>query len=59
LRACQRGASLEFHVRNAERYADVLSRSKGVLMKAGLTDQGWGRYYNRRLRLFAAERDGS
>src|SRR3954471_9081416 len=31
----QRGASLEFHIRNAERYADVLSRSKGVLMKAG------------------------
>src|SRR3954464_4096472 len=31
----QRGASLEFHVRNAERYADVLSRSKGVLMKVG------------------------
>ena len=31
----QRGASLEFHVRNAERYADTLSRSKGVLMKVG------------------------
>src|SRR5204862_361814 len=31
----QRGASLEFHERNAERYADVLSRSKGVLMKVG------------------------
>ena len=31
----ERGASLEFHIRNAERYADVLSRSKGVLMKAG------------------------
>src|SRR4051812_7108930 len=31
----ERGASLEFHVRNAERSADVLSRSKGVLMKAG------------------------
>src|SRR5205823_3905537 len=31
----ERGASLEFHLRNAERYADVLSRSKGVLMKAG------------------------
>jgi predicted unusual protein kinase regulating ubiquinone biosynthesis (AarF/ABC1/UbiB family) len=31
----QRGASLEYHVRNAERYADVLSRSKGVLMKVG------------------------
>ena len=33
--------------------------SQRVLMKAGLMDQGWGRYYNRRLRLFAAERDGS
>src|SRR5438045_3386643 len=31
----ERGASVEFHVRNAERYADVLSRSKGVLMKVG------------------------
>src|SRR2546427_1841511 len=31
----QRGASVEFHIRNAERYADVLSRSKGVLMKVG------------------------
>src|SRR4029453_17073548 len=31
----QRGASVEFHVRNAERYADVLSRSKGLLMKVG------------------------
>src|SRR6476619_3720519 len=31
----ERGASLDFHVRNAERYADVLSRSKGVLMKVG------------------------
>jgi len=31
----ERGASLEFHVRNAERYADRLSRSKGVLMKVG------------------------
>ena len=31
----ERGTSLEFHVRNAERYADLLSRSKGVLMKAG------------------------
>jgi predicted unusual protein kinase regulating ubiquinone biosynthesis (AarF/ABC1/UbiB family) len=30
-----RGASLEFHLRNAERYADALSRSKGVLMKVG------------------------
>ena len=28
--------------------------SQRVLMKAGLADQGWGRYYNRRLRLFAA-----
>src|SRR5882762_10518267 len=31
----ERGTSLEFHIRNAERYADVLSRSKGVLMKVG------------------------
>src|SRR3954470_19542096 len=31
----ERGTSIEFHVRNAERYADVLSRSKGVLMKVG------------------------
>src|SRR3954452_11180419 len=31
----ERGASVEFHVRNAERYADVLSRSKGLLMKVG------------------------
>jgi len=33
--------------------------SQHVLMKAGLTDRGWGRYYDRRLRLFAAEREGS
>src|SRR5687767_4126956 len=31
----QRGTSVELHIRNAERYADVLSRSKGVLMKVG------------------------
>src|SRR5437763_1113322 len=31
----ERRASVEFHVRNAERYADMLSRSKGVLMKVG------------------------
>ena len=31
----ERGASLEYHVRNAERYADALSRSKGLLMKVG------------------------
>src|SRR5688500_18811723 len=31
----ERGTSIEFHVRNAERYADALSRSKGVLMKVG------------------------
>src|SRR5438309_1308256 len=31
----QRGASVEFHVRNAERYADALSQSKGLLMKVG------------------------
>ena len=30
--------------------------SQRVLMKAGLEDVGWGRYYDRRLRLFAAER---
>src|SRR5260370_4166299 len=29
------GESVEFHIRNAEGYADVLSRSKGVLMKVG------------------------
>src|SRR3954454_18836547 len=33
--AGQRGASVEFPIRNAERDADVLSRSKGVLMKVG------------------------
>lgn len=31
--------------------------SQRVLQKAGLEDAGWGRYYNRRLRLFVAERD--
>src|SRR5438105_4428182 len=31
----QRGTSLEYHVRNAERYADALSHSKGLLMKVG------------------------
>ena len=29
--------------------------SQRVLMKAGLEDRGWGRYYDRRLRLFAAD----
>jgi RimJ/RimL family protein N-acetyltransferase len=29
--------------------------SRRVLMKAGMVDVGWGRYYDRRLRLFAAE----
>jgi ribosomal-protein-alanine N-acetyltransferase len=29
--------------------------SQRVLMKAGLKDMGWGNYYDRRLRLFAAE----
>lgn len=29
------GAGAEFHVRTAERYAELLGRSKGVLMKAG------------------------
>src|SRR5437763_964409 len=33
--AGERGTSLEFHLRNAERYATFLSQSKGVLMKAG------------------------
>jgi RimJ/RimL family protein N-acetyltransferase len=33
--------------------------SQNVLMKAGLADIGWGRYYDFRLRLFAAERDAS
>jgi RimJ/RimL family protein N-acetyltransferase len=33
--------------------------SQNVLMKAGLDDIGWGRYYDLRLRLFAAERDAS
>jgi RimJ/RimL family protein N-acetyltransferase len=32
--------------------------SQRVLMKAGLADVGWGHYYDRRLRLFAAERGG-
>ena len=30
--------------------------SQRVLMKAGLEDVGWGHYYDRRLRLFTAER---
>jgi len=30
--------------------------SQRVLQKAGLRDVGWGRYYERRLRLFAQER---
>ena len=29
--------------------------SQRVLMKAGLADAGWGRYYDSRLRLFAAD----
>jgi [ribosomal protein S5]-alanine N-acetyltransferase len=29
--------------------------SQRVLLKAGLADLGWGRYYDRRLRLFAAD----
>lgn len=32
--------------------------SQRVLHKAGLCDEGWGRYYGRRLRLFVARRDG-
>jgi len=31
--------------------------SQRVLMKAGLRDRGWGRYYDQRLRLFAVTRD--
>ena len=31
--------------------------SQRVLQKAGLKDEGWGRYYDRRLRLFACERN--
>ena len=31
--------------------------SQRVLAKAGLADAGWGDYYGRRLRLFAARRD--
>ena len=30
--------------------------SQRVLMKAGLADRGWGRYYGMRLRLFSADR---
>jgi RimJ/RimL family protein N-acetyltransferase len=30
--------------------------SQRVLQKAGLADAGWGRYYGRKLRLFAADR---
>jgi len=29
--------------------------SQNVLLKAGLVDRGWGRYYDQRLRLFAAD----
>lgn len=29
--------------------------SQHVLQKAGMTDRGWGRYYDKRLRLFAAD----
>ena len=31
--------------------------SQNVLQKAGLVRRGWGRYYDRELRLFVAERD--
>lgn len=31
--------------------------SQHVLQKAGMTDRGWGRYYDKRLRLFAADND--
>src|SRR5207237_533330 len=33
--------------------------SQRVLQKSGLTDQGWGIYYNRKVRLFAAECAGA
>jgi len=33
--------------------------SQNVLQKAGLVDSGWGRYYDSRLRLFAARRDSA
>jgi len=33
------------------------SASQRVLVKAGLADAGWGRYYDRRLRLFVATRE--
>lgn len=33
--------------------------SQNVLRKAGLADCGWGRYYDARLRLFAAQRAGA
>jgi RimJ/RimL family protein N-acetyltransferase len=33
--------------------------SQNVLQKAGLIDSGWGRYYDSRLRLFAARRDSA
>jgi len=29
--------------------------SQRVLQKAGLSDRGWGRYYDRRVRVFACE----
>ncbi len=31
--------------------------SQHVLRKVGMTDRGWGRYYGKRLRLFAADGD--
>ena len=36
----------------------LLDSDARVLMKAGLLDRGWGHYYDKRLRLFAATRDG-
>ena len=33
--------------------------SQRVLMKCGLHDRGWARYYDRRVRLFAADRPRS
>ncbi|MFZ6004582.1 MAG: ABC1 kinase family protein [Actinomycetota bacterium] len=61
----ERGASLEFHVRNAERYAEVLSHSKGLLMKVGqlmsfvdtsaMIDGPYGEVYRRALASLQAD----
>ena len=51
-----------FDVLDLDRIIGVTHRgnkaSQRVLMKAGLTDVGWGRYYEKRLRLFVAENPG-